>query len=158
MRSERLVGWGLIILDPPPSRHYWDIRWRQYDRLITLYREYLDLVLRLNMFFYAITGALVSYTLKDSSGDDVARWALWLPILMAVALAVVFVYGACLPPMLRLHVFRLRDELALGVAPDLGMLTWLLILFAALFFIVAVGLAFLFSYQPFHAPHATPHP
>lgn len=38
-----------------------ELLWKQYQLNIELYRTYLDLALKLNLFYYAITGAIVSF-------------------------------------------------------------------------------------------------
>ncbi|HUH58112.1 MAG TPA: hypothetical protein VL020_06320, partial [Pseudomonadales bacterium] len=38
-----------------------EIYWRQYQLNIETYRGYLELVLKINGLYYAITGAIVSY-------------------------------------------------------------------------------------------------
>ena len=78
--------------------------------------------------------------------------SLWLPILMSVAFAAFFFYGAALIPVLRNHVFTLRDELRLGVAPDLRVLAVLLWMFAVLFTVVGCGLVWLFCHLGSEVP------
>jgi len=38
-----------------------DTLWKQYELHVSLYKEYLKLLLEFNVFYYAATGALLSY-------------------------------------------------------------------------------------------------
>jgi hypothetical protein len=74
--------------------HQLEIFWRQYQLNIDTYRGYLDLVLKMNGFYYAVTGAIVSYYFAHSS-EELMKLSLVLPIVMSVALAVFFVLVTC---------------------------------------------------------------
>ena len=120
-----------------------DDLWKQYEINVDLYKHYLKLTIEINVFYYAITGALLSYYLAHHSQPSL-RFALVLPFLMSVLLAVLFIYGANLNRITRAEMFRVRDALGLQVAPDFLVLTWLLAICAILMFAVAIGLAAMF--------------
>ena len=61
----------------------------------------------------------------------------------SVAFAAFFVYGAIIMKLLRREVFDIRNALGLRVAPDVGVLSVLLYIFASVFLIVATGCAYL---------------
>jgi hypothetical protein len=52
---------------PQPSPPTSEILWKQYELHVGLYKEYLNLLLKFNVFYYAATGALLSYYLSHSS-------------------------------------------------------------------------------------------
>ena len=54
-------------------------------------------------------------------------------------------YGGYLMNFLRKDVFEIRDALGLKVAPDVGVLTSLLYIFAVVFIIVAIGCLYLLT-------------
>jgi len=58
-------------------------------------------------------------------------------------LALLFSIGAYLAKYTRHETFALRDALGLMVAPEIGVLILLLIIFAALMVLVAIGLIYL---------------
>lgn len=70
-----------------------EIRWKAHELDIQLYRHYLDLLLKFNAFFYAVTGAILSFFVTRQDLQQ-ARWALLLPVLMACAYAALFLSGS----------------------------------------------------------------
>ena len=114
--------------------------WKQYEIQIDLYKHYLKLTIEINVLYYAITGALLSYYFAHRSEVSI-RFALVLPFLMSVMLGVLFIYGAVLNRVSRTDVFKLRDALGLQVAPEFAVLGWFLVICAVLMLTVAIGLA-----------------
>ncbi len=118
----------------PPDK---DTLWKQYSLYVDLYKFYMELTVKINLFYYGITGAILSFYFTHPTTPFVTL-ALGLPILMSVVLAAIFFYGASLMPILRHDLFDLRDKLGLSAAPDLGILTIVLRAFASLLLVVAV--------------------
>ena len=118
----------------PPDK---DILWKQYSLYVDLYKFYMELTVKINLFYYGITGAILSFYVTHPTTPFV-KLALGLPILMSLVLAGIFFYGASLMPILRRDLFDLRDKLGLSVAPDLGILTIVLRAFAFLLLVVAL--------------------
>ena len=123
---------------------------RQYEISIDLHKHYLKLALELNVFYYAITGALVSYYFAHRS-EPLMRWTLLLPLLMSVLFSTLFTYGGIQQNVLRREVFEIRNALGFHSAPELLVLSVFLYIFAALMVTVAFALAVLM----FCGPHAT---
>lgn len=116
-----------------------ELLWNQYQQNIDLYKFYMDLTVKFNIFFYAVTGAIVSYVLAKHKSNDLIQYALILPLAMSFCFALFFSYGAYLMGILRSHTFIIRDTLNLQVAPDVGVLSILLCLFAFIFFLIFLG-------------------
>lgn len=116
-----------------------ELLWRQYQQNVDLYKFYMDLTIKFNVFFYAVTGAIVSFALTQRDGNDLIRFALLLPLVMSLSFAGFFVYGGILMRILRRETFSIRDALNLQAAPDVGVLSVLLYLFAFVFLLIAVG-------------------
>ncbi len=119
-----------------------ELLWRQYSQSVDLYKFYMDLVVKFNIFYYAVTGAILSFVFAHPDAEDV-KYALVLPIIMSVAFASFFIYGALLMGVTRADVFAIRDRLGLQVAPDVGVLSVLLYIFSAVFIVVAIGCSYL---------------
>ena len=119
-----------------------EILWKQFVVYVDLYKFYMDLTIKINLFYYGITGAIVSFYFAHPQ-TLLIRYALCLPVLMGFAFSGIFFYGAHLMPILRFDLFDIRDKLGLATAPDLGVLTLVLRIFAILLFFVAVGLVIL---------------
>jgi hypothetical protein len=119
-----------------------EILWRQYQLNIDTYRGYLDLVLKMNGFYYAVTGAIVSYYFAHRT-DELMKLSLILPLIMSVALSVFFVLGAFAARVTRSETFALRDKLELEATAEMAVLIFLLGISAGLMVIVASGLGWL---------------
>src|SRR2546426_5837786 len=77
-----------------------DILWKQYAQNVDLYKFYLDLTVKINVFYYAVTGAILTYYFQHSS-DRLSRFALLLPIAFSLAISGIFVYGSRLLGVVR---------------------------------------------------------
>ena len=121
---------------PKPSRE--DL-WKQYELQVDLYKAYLDATIKLNGWYYAISGAIMSFYFSKS---DVAllKWSLLLPLFLSIGLTILFFAGAWLLEASREDVFRLRDELGMQVAPEFRVLGYLLCIFGAIAAFVAMSL------------------
>lgn len=119
-----------------------DILWKQFSLYVDLYKFYMDLTIKVNLFYYGITGAILSFYFAHPS-TPLIKYSLYLPILMSLMFSAVFFYGAHLMPILRRDLFGIRDKLNLATAPDLGILTIVLRSFAFLLVIVAICLGIL---------------
>jgi hypothetical protein len=131
--------------------------WNQYSLYVDLYKFYMDLFVKINLFYYGIRGAILSFYFAHPNTPHVAL-ALGLPIAMSVVLAGIFFYGASLMPILRRDLFVLRDKLGLSAAPDLGILTIVLRAFGSLLLVVAGVLIFslVCANKPSRSPGPTP--
>lgn len=116
-----------------------ELLWRQYQQNIDLYRFYMEQTIKFNVFFYAVTGAIISYVLTHSNDHALVQYALLLPLVMSVFFSGFFVYGAVLMRVLRKDTFAIRDALRLQAAPDVGVLTVFLSVFAVVYVLIAIG-------------------
>jgi hypothetical protein len=121
-----------------------EILWSQYKQNVELYKFYMELIVKFNIFYYAVTGAIVSFFFANQSIPNI-KYSLLLPIIMSIAFAVFFIYGAVLMRYLREDVFNIRDSLELQVAPDVGVLSVLLYMFSVIFLLVAGALSYAIS-------------
>jgi hypothetical protein len=119
-----------------------NLLWKQYELCIELYKHYLKLLVEFNLFYYGVTGAVVSYGLVHIE-DRLVRYGMLLPVFMSILFGAYFIYGAYLMRFMRAEVYAIRDALGLQTAPELGVLTWFLIVSTTLMATVAVGVCFL---------------
>jgi len=132
-------------VNTPPVVPSEDILWKQYELQVRLYKGYLDLLLKFNVFYYAATGALISYYF---SKPDIPwmKYSLGFPVLMSFGFAGLFLYGASQTHVVRQELFDIRDKLGLDTAPEYKVLAIFLWISAALILVVAVCLlAMMFS-------------
>ena len=114
--------------------------WKQYEISVDLYKHYLKLTIEINVFYYAITVAIVSYYFAHRVEAPDTRFALALPILMSILLAIFFIYGCAINRYSRDEMSRIRNALQLFIIPEFAVLDWLLIIFAVLMVLVAMSL------------------
>ncbi len=120
-----------------------ELLWRQYSLQVELYKFYLDLVIKLNIFHYAVTGAVLSFYFSRPQETALLKYSLILPAVMSAAFGAVFVYAAQLLGITREEVFNIRDKLEFESAPEFQVLTLGLRVFAILFFLITIGLVVL---------------
>jgi hypothetical protein len=121
-----------------------ELLWRQYNLHVDLYKFYLDIALKMNVFFYLITGGILSFYLANSN-ERLLKYSFLLPIILSIAFGVVFIYGSILMSVIREDIFRIRDRLNLEAAPDVRVLSVILRVFAGVFFIVAASMIMLIA-------------
>jgi|CZKS01.1.fsa_nt_gi hypothetical protein len=132
-------GSGELTSRPEPSD---DILWKQYALHVDLYKFYMDLALRFNIFYYAVTGAILSYYFARADVPWM-KWTLGFPCLMSLAFATVFIFGATRIEVVRDELFSIRDKLGLETAPEYKVLTLMLSVCAAMFVLVTLGLCYM---------------
>lgn len=115
-----------------------ELLWRQYSQNVELYKFYMDSVIKFNIFYYAVTGAIISFYFANADIPRI-KYALLFPIIISLSFAGFFLYGAHLMKYIRKEVFAIRDALGLKVAPDVGVLSILLYIFSGVFIIVSFG-------------------
>jgi hypothetical protein len=120
-----------------------DILWKQYELQVELYKKYLELVLKFNIFYYAATGALISYYFSKSE-IPLMKYSLLLPVLMSFGFAALFFYGSWAQSVTREEIFNLRDALGLETAPETRVLQVLLCISAFLMLVVGIVILIFF--------------
>ncbi|MGH7600186.1 MAG: hypothetical protein ACREOI_27845 [bacterium] len=116
-----------------------ELLWKQYSQLIDLYKFYLDLALKANVFFYAITGSILTFYFSNKD-SELSKFSLILPIVLSLLFGAIFSYGAILMKIFRDEIFNIRNMLKLHVAPETNILITFLKASAAIFFVVAVAM------------------
>lgn len=119
-----------------------DERWKEYNLHIDLYRYYLDLGLKANLFFYLITGTILGFYLTHPE-VRYKKIALLLPILMSLALGGIFIHGAILWIRVSRIIRETRKELHIKKAPDINLMTVLLVVFGFIFLVVGASMVLL---------------
>lgn len=120
-----------------------DLLWKQYTLHVDLYKFYLDLAVKINVFYYAVTGAIVTYYFQHVT-DQITRYALLLPIAFSLAISGLFFYGANRLSVVREELFSIRDKLGLATAPEIQTLVVFLISFGVIMAGTCVALIVVF--------------
>jgi hypothetical protein len=124
------------------SKNKWEATWKEYELHIDLYRYYLDLGLKANLFFYFITGGILGIFLQKPTGW-LMKFSLLLPVLLSLAFGGVFIHGAFLWMRISDVIRELRRDLKLKKAPDINLMSLLLFVFGAIFLVVGVAIILL---------------
>ena len=113
--------------------------WDEYKLQVETYRFYLELVIKINLFFYAITGGILSFYFASVNKEQV-QLALVLPLVMSVLLFAFFLFGGISNKTSQRQVKLLATELGFKVYHATITLTYLLYGCSALMALVFVGL------------------
>ncbi|MEH2045704.1 hypothetical protein [Nostoc sp.] len=116
-----------------------EMLWKQYILWIDLYKYYLDSAFKANVFFYAITGGILTFYFSNPQKQYI-KYALLLPTLMSGSFLYIAIYGIRAFKITKNEVKLLANELELKEFPDLNVLTLVLYVFAATFFIVGISM------------------
>jgi len=120
---------------------------KHYEVLIDAYKHHLDLVLKVDAFYYAVTGAITSYYLSKPNVGYM-RFALILPILMGATLAIFVFFAAYWVDPLGHELDRVKDSLGFQAIPSVTFIKLLLVISGAFFSIVVIGLVILSIVRP----------
>jgi hypothetical protein len=126
--------------DNSPER---ETLWKQYALHVDLYKFYLDIVVKVTVFYYAITGAILTYYFQHTF-DGVARFALLLPFVFSLVIGCIFFWGALLHDVTRTDLFALRDKLGLDTAPEIGILRIFLFAFGSIMILTGIAILVFF--------------
>ena len=85
-----------------------DLLWKQYELHVDLYKHYLELILKFNVFYYAATGAILSFYFSKTD-VSVIKFSLLFPVMMSTAFGIVFLYGANALRITRQDVFDISS-------------------------------------------------
>jgi len=116
-------------------------KWEEYKIHIELYKYYLDIFLKASLALLGITGGILTFYFNDKTGSgSLLKKALYLPLVFCLAYAGVYLYGAWLWCKVSVTVELLRVQLGIERVPDIQILTALLVVFGAVFYIIGVAL------------------
>ena len=115
--------------------------WEKYKHEIETHRVYLDLAIKLNASYYAITGAIVSFYFLHIKEHPELRWSLLLPILMSFVLAIFCYQSGRSAKITQKDLENLASSLNFEVYSAIGnVLAFLLNIFFVLLVICFLGL------------------
>jgi hypothetical protein len=123
-----------------------EVLWKQYAQNVDLYKFYLDLTVKINVYYYGVTGAILAYYFQHSS-DRLSRFALLLPTIFSLTISGIFIYGSLLLGVVRTELFHIRDQLDLDAAPDMMVLIVFLRVFGGILVLTGVALIVLFCHE-----------
>jgi hypothetical protein len=120
--------------------------WDQLSAHRDLYKFFFDWVLKLVIFYYGSTGAIVSFYLSQPQPTPV-RYALALPFVVSILLLLLFLLGWRGLVAVQAEIRGIEKSLESKGQLDVGYLSIFLVVNALMFFLVALGLVWLFLFE-----------
>lgn len=121
---------------PVPSS---DLLWKQYELHVELYKHYLELALKFNVFYYAVTGAVLSFYFSNTANLGMPRHLLLVfPVVVSLGFGGFFVYAANLVKVTRDDIIALGQALGFRTFPEIRVLAVLLRISGVMFILVAL--------------------
>lgn len=127
--------------DPTDSEPPDDSAMKQYQMMVDIYKFHFEIVLKFIIFYYAITGAVLSYIFSQPNSGFM-RFGLVLPIFMGIALGLFALFGAVEVDPLKKDITRVTEQLHLKPFPSerlLDRLALMLSVTSVLCFLTAVA-------------------
>jgi hypothetical protein len=123
-----------------------EILLREYESDLELFKFYLEISLKVAAFYYALTGALLSFYLTHAT-VPFAKWALLLPIILAGGLVSIFLSARPWLRLLQESVAAVGQRLELDMVPTFQVLDMLLVLLGIALSLTGVALIVLLVLQ-----------
>lgn len=115
------------------------INWKSLEMNVDLYKSSMNVVIKLNLFHYAVTGAILSFHFSKES-PTVSIVGLFLPIFLSSMLGCLLIYSAIPAMVLRNAIKKSAEELHLEIYPESIFLVMLCLIFGIAMVVVALGL------------------
>jgi hypothetical protein len=121
--------------------------WKRYELSINTYLKYLDFVLKLNLFYYGITGALVSFYFAKSNNNTLIEYALILPIIFSIGIIALCVFASKTLNVSKKEIDWLthKDQLNLNYVTRIDALIYLVHATAVFAALVAMGIGYILA-------------
>ncbi len=119
----------------------------QYKIHIDLYKHYLKLSIEFNIFYYAITGAILSFYFVHYGDNNIIKYSLIFPIIMGLMFGVFFFWSSSKVKYSRKEIISLCSTLGFETIPEINVLNIILKLFGSLLFFVGLFLILLLFFN-----------
>jgi hypothetical protein len=120
-----------------------ELLWVHYSKLIDIYKFYLDITLKANILYYAITGGILTFIFSGKGTDKFVILSLLLPIGMGLSLSYIFLKGYILYSDIIKEIEELKKKLGLDAVPNTVILRHALLSSIILFLVAVVGMGLL---------------
>ena len=118
-----------------------NLLWKQYGVFVDLFKFYLDTALKANIWFYSITGAILTYYFKNAA-DPLLKYSLVLPMVLGLGFGIMGLFGSIQANDTRKKLLYIRGELKLPGMPHVQVLVYFLIFAGILCIVVAAAIYF----------------
>lgn len=122
------------------TKYYDDSGDHEIDKLIDLYKFYLELIINSAKFIFTITGAMLSWYLIHKN-DTLLKYSLLLPLLLNLGFCIICLLGRKPAKNMAQEVKESYFSKRVRMYPDLKPLIYVINLFIICYSIIAIGLA-----------------
>jgi hypothetical protein len=116
---------------------------QDYKVIVEIFKGYLDTALTVHTSFYAFTGAIAAYFLANRGEQPYLKYSLLLPLLLALALAIVSFAGRPQALTLKNKVNKILEDMAMKEAPPVDILRRSLLVLGILDTVICLSVALL---------------
>src|SRR3990172_8946355 len=127
---------------PPLSDLQLKILLHQYETIIGLYKHHIDSIIKINIFIYAVTGAILSFYFSQPC-TGIIKYSLIFPSLMNLGYSLFFFVSSNYIQPWDTDIKAITSRLGLISYPDVMTLKRMLRLSAILFVLISLGIALL---------------
>lgn len=120
------------------------LAWNRYAMHIDLYQKYMDIVLKINLFYYGITGALLSFYFSADGNGKTIEYALLLPILFSLGLIGLFWFSVTTLAISNTDIASLVKELEMPYFIRIDALIYLMRGSIGFVVLTTIGLLYIF--------------
>lgn len=116
--------------------------WDQYRHLVDLFRFYLDLIIKANIFYSAVAGGIISYVLSHMGPGEGSyiRFTLYIPILISVGFSLLSFIGFFQSVELHRSIQSIGKNLKLRQVTHSTLLPWVTMIIFMFHFFLAITL------------------
>ena len=123
-----------------------ELLFEHYKIHVDLYKHYLELLIKFNLFYYAITGAILSFYFANKTIIFI-QFVLLFPLIMSLIFSGFFFYASSKAKNSRKEIVDIAIALELKVFPEFNILVVLLNLFSVLFILISILLLLLILFH-----------
>ena len=121
------------------------ILFEKYKHDIDTHRGYLDLTLKANVFFYAVTGAILSYYFAHNGDHEYMEYSLLFPVVMSFFFGLFFLRGSKLSENSQMDIEYMAGALGFKTYSAIGVTVGELLRVSSwLFMLSSIGILILF--------------
>lgn len=112
----------------------------QYRIHVGMYKHHMELALKFNLLYYAITGAILSFYFVHRTDSQQVKLVLLFPAILSFVFFLLFGYASTLVEAVHMDVRAICAALHFQVVPHILVLKHVLRCFAVLYLVVGVGI------------------
>ena len=125
----------------------------EYWRLLDLWKFYLDLIIRANIFFTAIASGVLAYVIADVVYISISRFALLPVFVLTVGFLIISYFGIFQSAELASSLIKLANESRIHQPVHAYLLRNAMILTAVLYLLICIGIILIFFFYDNFIPN-----